>query len=111
MYKAFCNAKKRCDKWHDYEMAVEPYQDNEPIRYQFLSCPVAEFAREHDLVDILPALCNIDYKAMELIHARLVRTTTLGKGDYCDYTICGDEDSYLKEHEEYRDEQGGRWNK
>ena len=25
MYKAFCTAKKRCDEWHDYEMAVAPY--------------------------------------------------------------------------------------
>ena len=92
-------------------MVVEPYKDNEPIRYQFLSCPVAEFARVHDLVDILPALCNIDYKAMELIYAKLVRTTTLGTGKYCDYTIVGNRNSYLKEHEEYRDEKGGRWNK
>lgn len=74
--------KKRCDQWHDYEMVVEPYKDNGLIHYQFLSCPVAEFARVHDLVDILPALCNIDYKAMELIYARLVCTTTLGTGEY-----------------------------
>ena len=111
MYKAFATAKKKCDKWHDYEMMLEPYKEDEPIRYRFTSCPVAQFAKEHDLLDILPALCNVDYAAMELIGARLVRTTTLGKGDYCDYAICGDEDSYLKEHEEFRDDQGGRWNR
>lgn len=54
---------------------------------------------------------TVDYAAMEIIHARLVRTTTLGKGAYCDYAICGDKNPYLKEHEEYRDETGGRWNK
>ena len=111
MYMAFQKAKGRCDRWHDYEMAVEPYKEGEPIRYRFTSCPVAEFAREHDLVDILPALCNVDYAAMEVIHARLVRTTTLGKGEYCDYAICGDRDPYLNEHEEFRDETGGRWNR
>ena len=111
MYKAFTVSKKKCDKWNDYQMIVEPYKENEPIRYRFVSCPVAEFAREHGLLDILPALCNIDYAAMELIHARLVRTTTLGKGEYCDYAICGDLDPYLKDHEEYRDSYGGRWNK
>lgn len=111
MYKAFVISKKKCDKWNDYKMDVEEYKANEPIRYKFTSCPVAEFARAHDLVDILPALCNFDYKAMELIHARLVRITTLGTGEYCDYTIVGDKDPYLKEHEEYRDEKGGRWNK
>jgi hypothetical protein len=111
MYRAFLSAKARCDKWHDYEMVVEPYEEGEPIRYRFTACPVAEFAREHDLLDILPALCNVDYAAMELIRARLVRTTTLGTGDFCDYAICGDKDPYLAEHEEYRDENGGRWNR
>ncbi len=111
MYKSFQAAKGRCDKWHDYEMEIEPYKEGEPIRYRFTACPVAQFAREHDLLDILPALCNVDYAAMEVIHARLVRTTTLGRGEYCDYTICGDQDPFLKEHEEYRDDLGGRWNK
>ncbi len=63
------------------------------------------------MLDILPALCNIDYKAMELIHARLVRTTTLITGEYCDYAIVGDKDPYLKDREEYRDELGARKNK
>lgn len=33
---------------------------------------------------------------MELIRARLVRTTTCANGCKCDYTICGDKDPYLK---------------
>lgn len=111
MYKAFLMAKKRCDIWHDYEMEVEPYQEGKPIRYRFTACPVAQFARDHDLLEILPALCNVDYAAMEVIHARLVRTTTLGEGNFCDYAICGDRDPYLKEHPEFRDIRGGRWNK
>ena len=43
--------------------------------------------------------------------ARLVRTTTCANGCKCDYTICGDHDPYLKEHPEYRDENGYRRNK
>lgn len=111
MYQAFASSAKKCTRWNDYDMEVEPYRAREPIRYRFTACPVAEFAREHELLDILPALCNADYAAMELIHAKLVRTTTLGTGDYCDYTICGDRDPYLREHPEYRDELGGRWNR
>ncbi len=64
-----------------------------------------------DLTDIMPALCNVDYASMELLHARLVRTTTCVDGCRCDYTICGDKDPYLKEHPEYRDEAGFRRNK
>ena len=111
MYKAFCTAKKRCDEWHDYEMAVAPFDKDKPIYYEFTACPAAEFAIKHGLTDIMPALCNVDYASMELIHAKLVRTTTCANGCKCDYTICGDKDPYLKEHPEYRDEQGYRRNK
>ena len=79
--------------------------------YEFTSCPAAEFAIRHGLTDIMPALCNVDYASMELLHARLVRTTTCVDGCRCDYTICGDKDPYLKEHPEYRDEAGYRRNK
>lgn len=111
MYKAFKMAKKRCDKWHDYEMEIEPYKDDEPIRYKFTTCPVAQFAKENDLLDILPILCNVDYVALETLHAKLIRTKTLGKDECCDYTICEDKDPYIKNHEEYIDENGGRFNR
>ena len=31
MYKAFVRAKSGCDKWHDYEMSVAPYENGKPI--------------------------------------------------------------------------------
>ncbi len=110
LYKSFVLAQKQCEKWKGYEMIVEPYKENEPIRYRFISCPVAQFAHEHDLLDILPALCNVDYVAMETLHAKLIRTTTLCRGDCCDYTICADSDSYIDNYPEYNDEVNGRWN-
>ena len=60
---------------------------------------------------LMPALCNVDYASMELLRARLVRTTTCVDGCKCDYTICGDKDPYLKEYPESRDEAGFRRNK
>ncbi len=111
MYRAFVRAKTGCDKWHDYEMTVAPYENGKPIYYEFTSCPAAEFAIRHGLTDIMPALCNVDYASMELLHARLVRTTTCVDGCRCDYTICGNKDPYLKEHPEYRDAAGFRRNK
>ncbi len=110
LYRAFCNAKKQCDKWGDYKMSVAPYQKGKPIYYEFTACPSAEFAKKHDLLEVMPALCNPDYTAMELIGARLVRTTTCANGCRCDYTICGSRDPYLKDHPEYRDEAGYRRN-
>ena len=111
LHFAFQNARRRCDVWGDYKMHVAPFEKGQPIRYEFTACPVAEFAKQHDLLEVMPALCNPDYAGMELIHARLVRTTTCANGDRCDYAICGDRDAYCSEHPEYLDEAGYRRNK
>lgn len=106
LHTAFMNAKKRCDQWNDYQMHVAPYDPGKPIYYEFTACPVAEFAKQHNLLEVMPALCNPDYEGMALIHARLVRTTTCSNGCKCDYAICGDRDAYPSQHPEYRDEAG-----
>lgn len=111
LYRAFLNAKKQCDTWGDYEMHLAPFEKDQPIYYEFTACPTAEFAKKHDLLEVMPALCNPDFEAMELIHARLVRKTTCSNGCKCDYTICGDRDEFLNAHPEYRDEAGYRRNR
>ena len=111
MYRAFLNAEKQCNKWNDYKMKVEPYDKNKPIRYAFTSCPVAEFALQNCIAEVMPALCNVDYVSMELLHARLIRTETCADGKKCDYVICGDKDPYVNDHPEYRDEAGYRKNR
>ena len=65
----------------------------------------------NNLLDILPALCNGDYVAMELMHAKLVRRTTCGNGIVCDYAIYGDKDERLKVHKEYVNAEGYRTNR
>ena len=75
MYKAFVRAKSGCDKWHDYEMSVAPYETDKPIYYEFTACPAAEFGIRHGLTDIMPALCNVDFASMELLCACLLYTS------------------------------------
>ena len=111
LYRAFRSAKCKCDQWHDYEMTLQPYDAAGPICYEFTRCPTAEFAKQYGLTEVMPALCNPDFTGMELLHARLVRTTTCANGDRCDYAICGDRDPYLKAHPEYVDAQGYRRNR
>ena len=111
MYQSFRNAKRQCDKWGDFQMNLAPFDKDRPIYYEFTACPTAEFAKKHGLLEVMPALCNPDFAAMELIHARLVRKTTCANGERCDYTVCGDRDPYLGEHPEYRDEAGYRRNR
>ena len=74
MYKVL-QAKAGRDKWHDYEMTVAPYDKAKPIYYEFTACPAAEFAIRNGVTEIMPALCNVDFASMELLHVRLVRTT------------------------------------
>lgn len=111
LHRAFLNAKKQCDKWGDFKMNVAPFDKDQPIYYEFTECPTAGFAKKHDLLEVMPALCDPDFAGMELIHARLIRKTTCSNGCKCDYTICGDKDPYCHEHPEYRDEQGYRRNR
>ena len=108
---ALGKAKAKCDKWHDYEMNVAPFEKDNPIYYEFTACPAAEFAKQFGLAEIMPALCNVDYSSMELIGAKLIRKGTCVDGDKCDYTICGDKDEFCKSHPEYIDEKGFRRNK
>lgn len=111
IHRAFVLSKKKCDRWGDYKMSIAAYEKDGPIYYDFSSCPIAEFAEQHGLLEIMPALCNPDYMAMELLHAKLVRTTTCANGHKCDYTIYGDQDECLHKRPEYVDEQGYRRNR
>ena len=45
-------------------MCVEPFVKTEGIHYRFDRCPIAEFAKAHHLLHLMPALCNGDYPAM-----------------------------------------------
>ena len=111
LHLSFSKAKQRCDQWNDYKMNVAPFEPDKPIYYEFTACPVAEFAKQYGLLEVMPALCNPDYEAMMLLHARLVRTTTCSNGSKCDYAITGDQDPYLTSHPEYTDEAGYKRNK
>ena len=93
-------------------MTDAPYENGKPIYYEFTACPAAEFAIRHGLTDIMSALCNVDYASHGACCTQsLYGRPTCVNGCRCDYTICGDQDPYLKAHPEYRDEAGFRRNK
>ena len=87
-------------------MKVEPFSKTEGIRYRFDRCPIVEFAKAHGYLDLMPAMCNGDYPAMEDLHAALIRSTTCADGDYCDYWIVGDKSEIAKAHPRWTDECG-----
>ncbi|MDO4622686.1 MAG: L-2-amino-thiazoline-4-carboxylic acid hydrolase [Eubacteriales bacterium] len=75
-------------------------------RYDFTQCPHAEFAKRHDLVHILPAMCNCDYYGIEQIHGCLVRQGTCGNSKRCDYCIVGSKNPIARNYEIVRDDSG-----
>lgn len=92
-----------------YIMKVEPYS-KDGVRYQFYRCPIAEFAKTHGYLNIMPAFCNSDYPAMEYINAALIRKHTCANSDVCDYWIVGDKSKMAEEHPKKTDEQGYWYN-
>ncbi|MCM1254130.1 MAG: L-2-amino-thiazoline-4-carboxylic acid hydrolase [Clostridium sp.] len=93
-----------------YIMKVEPYSKTEGVRYHFQRCPIAEFAKEHGYLDIMPAFCNTDYPAMDMINGALIRRHTCANSNICDYWIVGDKSGIAKEHPRKTDEKGYWYN-
>lgn len=85
----------------------EPYdKKNHAARYHFTKCPNAEFAKAHDMLHILPLLCNSDFFGISEIHGQLIRCGTCGNSDRCDYCIVGSDNPMAKEYELVDDEMG-----
>ena len=50
-------------------------------------------------------------RSCHVLYSKAGADDTCANGCKCDYTVCGDQDPYLKEHPEYRDENGYRRNR
>ena len=85
----------------------EPYdRAHHAARYHFTQCPNAEFAKRHNLLHVLPLLCNSDFFGIGEIHGQLIRCGTCGNSDKCDYLVVGSENALAKEYETIKDEGG-----
>ncbi|MCR4792982.1 MAG: L-2-amino-thiazoline-4-carboxylic acid hydrolase [Lachnospiraceae bacterium] len=85
----------------------EPYdKDNHIARYSFTQCPNAEFAKKHDLLHVLPVLCNSDFFGIEQLHGTLIRCGTCGNSDHCDYCVVGNRNPMAKEYDIETDDKG-----
>ncbi|MBR1685255.1 MAG: L-2-amino-thiazoline-4-carboxylic acid hydrolase [Clostridia bacterium] len=111
-FKATEKSKYNCDPDQPpgYIMKVDKYDKAVGPRYIFERCPIAEFAKAHGYLDVMPAFCNSDYPAMEMIHGHLIRTTTCANGDKCDYWIVGDASEAAKQHPKKTDDRGYWYN-
>ena len=61
------------------------------VFYYYTRCPINDFCRANGLLDLLPAMCAIDYPMCRLEHGVLRRQHTLAEGGpRCDFWIVGD---------------------
>ena len=85
----------------------EPYdKENHIARYHFTQCPNAEFAKQHNLLHVLPLMCNSDFFGIEQIHGTLIRCGTCGNSSMCDYCVVGNKNP-LADRYEIRTDEGG----
>lgn len=74
-----------------WDFNFDESKNKDGFYYHFTQCPINTFARKEGYLDILPIMCDIDYKTANLMHANLHREHTLAKGGkLCDYWFIGD---------------------
>ena len=84
-----------------------PYdKEHHAASYHFTQCPNAEFAKKHELLHVLPLLCNSDFFGISEIHGTLIRCGTCGNSNVCDYLVVGDHNPIAVRYEIVSDEQG-----
>lgn len=98
--KLFSKMMKRNVKWLDehpqykdvsWDFNFDRTKNKKGLYYHFTQCPINTFARREGYLEILPVMCDIDFKTASLMHANLHRQSTLAKGgDICDYWFIGD---------------------
>ena len=100
--------RKDAVKYPDGFINVDaPYdRKHHAARYSFTQCPNAEFAKKHDLLHVLPLLCNSDFFGIGEIHGQLIRCGTCGNSDVCDYMVVGSSNPIAQRYETVTDEGG-----
>ena len=81
-------------------------KENHIARYHFTQCPNAEFAKQHNLLHVLPLMCISDFFCIEQLHGTLIRCGTCGNSDKCDYCVVGNRNPLANEYVIVTDEQG-----
>lgn len=78
-------------KAYSWDFHFDEAKHRDGFYYHFTQCPLNTFARKEGYLEVLPVMCDIDYKTAALMHAKLHRNHTLaGGGEVCDYWFVGD---------------------
>ena len=87
------NAHKGKDWNNTWGIQINPEGHDHGLAMTLVGCPLADFAKSHGYLEILPWLCRSDIKAADALHVRLIRHHTVAEGyETCDYWYVGDQD-------------------
>lgn len=97
---SFCRSyKKKVDRYRGNEwnntwgIEINPENHKNGLAITLVGCPIADFARKHGYLHLMPYLCNSDYMVAKAIHAQLIRHHTVAEGyETCDYWYLGDKE-------------------
>lgn len=88
------NAHKGKDWNNTWGVEINPEGYDHGLAMTLVGCPLADFAKSHGYLEILPYLCRSDIKAAFALHARLIRHHTVSEGyASCDYWYVGDQEA------------------
>lgn len=78
-------------KEYSWDFNFDESKNGDGFYYHFTRCPINTLARREGFLEILPILCDIDFKTAGFMHATLHREHTLAQGgEICDYLYRGD---------------------
>lgn len=88
------NANKGKDWNNTWGVQINPEGHSHGLAVTLVGCPLADFARAHGYMEMMPWMCRADERAAQALHARLIRHHTVAQGaDTCDYWFVGDRDT------------------
>ena len=94
-YKALAQEKTDSGEWgNNWRVELNPHNRQKGVAFDLIGCPLADFAKKHGYLEIMPVLCDFDYLTASLMHARLIREHTVANGDgFCDFWYLGDKEA------------------
>lgn len=83
--------REKGERGNTWGLEINPDHRARGFAFTLIGCPIADFAKSHGYLYLMPHLCASDEALAKLMHARLVRAHAAALGaDSCDYWYIGD---------------------
>lgn len=100
-------------EWNNaWKVYVNPKKKpKEGLRAVLVGCPIVDFAKAHNLMELMPAMCNGDFGSMPYLRLDTIRHKTVARGNkICDNFILKTSSSMYKKYPIKTDDKGFLYN-